>query len=98
MNAQRQSDSEQDQGRQALLRYGGMGFELAASIIGLTLFGLWIDYQFHISPTGVVIGAGLGTVGGLYNFIRSALRLSRQDNAPKQHHETHNNDELDESE
>jgi F0F1-type ATP synthase assembly protein I len=54
-----------------------MGVELAASIVGLTLLGLWIDYRWECGPTGVLIGAGLGVVGGLYNFIRRALEMSR---------------------
>jgi F0F1-type ATP synthase assembly protein I len=59
-----------------------MGVELAASIVGLTLLGLWIDYRWECKPTGVLIGAGLGVVGGLYNFIRQALRLGREGSAP----------------
>jgi F0F1-type ATP synthase assembly protein I len=60
------------------MRYAGMGVELAASIIGLTLGGLWIDHHFGSGPIGVLIGAGLGVVGGLYNLIRSALRMNAE--------------------
>jgi F0F1-type ATP synthase assembly protein I len=60
-----------------------MGFELAASILGLTLLGLWIDHRFQTGPTGVLVGAALGVVGGLYNFIRAALRLSAAEQASK---------------
>jgi F0F1-type ATP synthase assembly protein I len=66
------------------MRYAGLGFELAASIVGLTLLGLWIDYRYSTSPKGVLIGVGLGVVGGLYNFIRAALRLSTKE-IPPQH-------------
>ncbi len=59
------------------MRYAGLGFELAAAIVGLTLMGLWIDYRFRTKPWGTVIGAMLGVVGGLYNFIRAALQMSR---------------------
>ncbi len=62
-----------------MVRYAGMGVELAAGIIGLTLVGLWIDYRWKCGPAGVLIGAGLGIVGGLYNFIRQALALSRSE-------------------
>ena len=61
-----------------LLRYSGMGLELAAAIVGLTLVGLWVDHQFGTGPKGVIIGAILGIVGGSYNFIRQALALTRQ--------------------
>jgi len=55
-----------------------MGFELAAVIVGLTLVGLWVDRRFGTGPTGLLIGAGLGIVGGFYNFIREALRMNRE--------------------
>jgi F0F1-type ATP synthase assembly protein I len=59
------------------MRYAGMGLELGGAVIGLTLLGLWIDYQFGTTPVGVLVGAGLGVIGGLYNFIKAALRLNR---------------------
>lgn len=77
---QRQSDPERE--RTGLLRYASMGFELAAAIVGLTLMGVWFDYHFKTSPTGVLIGAALGVTGGLYNFIRAALRLSSERGGP----------------
>jgi F0F1-type ATP synthase assembly protein I len=74
-----------------LMRYAGMGVELAAGIVGLTLVGLWIDYRWKCGPTGVLIGAGLGIVGGLYNFIRQALALSRSElkDRPRAHRGDH---------
>lgn len=57
-------------------RYAGMGMELAGAIVGLTLVGLWIDHRFETNPKGVLICAGVGIVGGFYNFIRQALALS----------------------
>ncbi len=62
-----------------LWRYAGIGFELAASIVGLTLLGLWIDYRYKTSPAGVLIGAGVGLVGGMYNFVRAAIRLGKEE-------------------
>ncbi len=76
MDAKPNGEPPEQPNRQLLLRYAGIGFELAASIAGLTLLGLWVDYRFHIRPAGVLIGAGLGVIGGLYNFIRAALKLS----------------------
>jgi len=72
-------DSDDGSGRarqRHLLRYAGLGTELAASVIGLTLLGLWVDYRYETGPVGVLVGAGLGIVGGLYNLIRAALRFN----------------------
>lgn len=65
-----------------LARYTGMGVELAGSIIGLTLVGFWVDRQFGTGRKGLITGAILGIVGGFYNFLRRALELSRQQQAP----------------
>lgn len=61
------------------MRFASMGFELAAAIVGLTLAGLWFDYHFHTLPVGVLVGAGLGIVGGLYNFFRAAQKMTRDE-------------------
>jgi F0F1-type ATP synthase assembly protein I len=55
-----------------------MGMELAAAIIGLTLVGWWVDWKFGTAPTGLIVGAVLGIVGGMYNFIRQALAMSQR--------------------
>lgn len=58
------------------LRYASMGIELAASIVGLTLVGYWVDHHFGTGRVGLTVGAVLGIVGGMYNFIRQALDMS----------------------
>ena len=55
----------------------GMGIELAASLIGFTLLGLWIDHKFDTGPWGTTISVIVGSIGGFYNFIRSSLRAMR---------------------
>lgn len=60
------------------LRYAGMGVELGGAIVGFTLLGYGIDWKFGTAPKGVAIGAILGILGGLYNFFRHAIRLTRE--------------------
>jgi F0F1-type ATP synthase assembly protein I len=60
------------------LGLAGLGIELAASVIGLTLLGLWIDRRWETAPFAVVICASIGFVGGMYNFIRSARNAARR--------------------
>jgi F0F1-type ATP synthase assembly protein I len=55
-------------------RYTGMGFELAAAIVGFCLLGIWIDYRYKTKPWGLLICSVLGVVGGMYNLIRQALK------------------------
>ena len=65
--------------RQVVVRYAGMGMELAASLIGLTLVGIWVDHKFGTGQVGLIVGATVGVVGGMYNFIRQALAMMKQD-------------------
>lgn len=58
--------------------YAGMGTELAGAIVGLTLFGLWIDHRYGTGQKATLIGAAIGVIGGTYNFIRQAIALSKQ--------------------
>lgn len=51
-----------------------LGIELAATLIGFTLLGLWIDRTYQTGPSGLLICLAIGGVGGFYNFIRSSLR------------------------
>jgi F0F1-type ATP synthase assembly protein I len=57
----------------------GLGMELAAAVVGATLLGYWIDGRLESEPWGVVIGALVGIVGGLYNFIRQAARAASKE-------------------
>lgn len=71
-----------------------LGVELAASIVGFTLVGLWIDHTYDTGPWGTLICVVLGTVGGFYNFLRDALRILRppplrtSDDSPPESHPT----------
>lgn len=73
-----------DQTRRPPAALAGLGFELLAAVAGLAFVGYWIDRHYETAPWGLVIGAVLGIVGGLYNFIRTALRATdgAMDGAP----------------
>jgi len=58
-------------------RYAGMGVEFAAALCGLTLVGYWVDRHYGTGNKGTLIGAGIGLLGGGYNFIREAMALSK---------------------
>jgi len=65
-------------GRASWLRYAGLGFDFAAAMLVFVLVGYWIDGHFECSPWGVLIGAVLGLVGGMYNLIRQGLAATRE--------------------
>lgn len=57
------------------LRHTTIGMELFAAVLGMALFGLWIDRHYGTGPRGLLVCSILGLVGGLYNFIRTSLRM-----------------------
>lgn len=64
--------------RPVWLRMASSGLDLAIVLVGFTAVGWWLDRRYGWYPTGTVTGAILGMVGGLTNFLRSALALSRE--------------------
>ena len=46
------------------------GFTLFASVAGFTLLGYLADKWFQTSPWLLVLGIVLGSIGGLYQFVR----------------------------
>ena len=72
-----QDEQQRAEARQTLKRYAGMGFNLVGAVLGFMAIGWLVDRGFGTRPTGVIVGAVLGVVGGMYNLIREALALSR---------------------
>jgi F0F1-type ATP synthase assembly protein I len=59
-------------------RLAGVGFELAGAVAGFVLFGYWIGKYYGHAEMGIVIGAVLGLIGGMYNLIRVTLAVSKE--------------------
>ncbi|MBK8915722.1 MAG: AtpZ/AtpI family protein [Phycisphaerales bacterium] len=76
------NSDESSRQRAVLVRFAGLGVEFAAGIVVFVLVGYWIDSKLDSAPIGVVTGALLGCVGGMYNLIRSSIRLSRTMSPP----------------
>jgi F0F1-type ATP synthase assembly protein I len=55
-----------------------MEFEFAAGVVGCTLIGWWVDRTFGTGNKGIVTGAIVGCVGGMYHLIRRAFALQRR--------------------
>ncbi len=62
----------------SLSRFAGMGLELAGAVLGFCLLGMWIDHRYKTSPNGTLVCALLGLVGGMYNFIRQSMQMTKE--------------------
>jgi F0F1-type ATP synthase assembly protein I len=60
------------------MRLGGVGIELAAAVGGFAIVGHLIDRYRGSHPKGLLIGAVLGLIGGMYNLIKASLSASRE--------------------
>jgi F0F1-type ATP synthase assembly protein I len=70
---------EEPKSRSSPARLSGIGVELAAAIGGFTLAGYAWDRYFGTAPWGVLTGALLGLVGGMYNAVRQSLAVVKED-------------------
>lgn len=50
--------------------YGGVGFQLATSVVAGLLIGGYLDKRWDTSPWLTLTGLILGGVGGFYNLIK----------------------------
>jgi len=50
--------------------YGGVGFQLAASVVGGLLIGDYLDRHWKTTPWLTMSGLILGAIGGFYNLIK----------------------------
>lgn len=57
----------------SIWRLSSMGVELAAAVLGGCALGYVVDRHFNTGHWGLIVGALVGIVGGLYNMVRKAL-------------------------
>mgnify|MGYP001826019037 CR=1 FL=1 len=62
--------------RRTSTKLAGLGFEFAAAVAGFAFFGYWIGNYYGRAELGILIGAVLGLIGGMYNLIRVTLAAS----------------------
>ena len=70
--------AEKKDDHRSWVRVSGIGVEFAGAVAGFTLVGYWVQRHFDCAPWGVLVGAVLGLVGGMYNMIRQSLAAVRE--------------------
>ncbi len=63
--------------------YSGLGLQLAVTVVLFWFIGKMIDEHYGTSPLWMIIGAMLGIIVGMYNFIKSVIELTKKKNGRK---------------
>jgi len=73
----RDSD-EAAQGFRRAAQYLGLGSQLAGAVVGFGLLGYWIDVKAGTGSLWTTILLFAGAIGGMYSFLRSVIRLGKE--------------------
>jgi F0F1-type ATP synthase assembly protein I len=63
--------------------YLGLGTQLAATIVLMLFLGKWLDEEFELFPILTILFAFLGGSAGIYNFIKTVLKLNEKKKVEK---------------
>jgi F0F1-type ATP synthase assembly protein I len=65
------------------LRFAGVGVQYAATILVLTLLGIWLDNRAGTTPLFLLVFLLFGFIGATYSLIRQVLSPDKnQENKP----------------
>ncbi len=64
--------------------YSGLGLQLAVTVVIFWFIGKVIDEHYGTTPLWMIVGATLGIIVGMYNFIKSVLELSKKKEKTKE--------------
>ena len=74
------SGKDSDRNTSGKFRLAGMGLELAGAVIGGCAIGWYIDKQLETeTPYGLLGGALIGIVGGMYNLLKQSLKIIKDE-------------------
>ena len=58
--------------------YLGLGTQLAVTVTAMVLLGVWLDGKFNTEPVLTIVFSFIGVAGGMYNFIKTAIKSDRK--------------------
>lgn len=66
---------------QQLAPYMALGGQLAGTVLVCAAIGWWLDTRLASEPIGIVSGVLLGSIIGLFQFLRTVSQLTRDKGA-----------------
>ncbi|MFI5252363.1 MAG: AtpZ/AtpI family protein [Bacteroidota bacterium] len=62
------------------------GLQLSAAVILMALLGWWLDERWNTKPWLTFVGALFGSGAGLYQFIKTVNKVSKEEEKKEQFH------------
>ncbi|MHB8580317.1 MAG: AtpZ/AtpI family protein [Ignavibacteriaceae bacterium] len=72
-----EAEKDPDNNPNAWVGYLGLGSQLAVTVVVMVLLGVWLDKKFSTTPILTIIFSFIGIAGGMYNFIKTALKSGK---------------------
>jgi F0F1-type ATP synthase assembly protein I len=66
------------------LRFAGVGVQYAATILVLTLAGIWLDNKFDTAPLFLLVFLLVAFVGATWSLIQQVLSPDKKDKGKQQ--------------
>jgi F0F1-type ATP synthase assembly protein I len=76
------SATRKESAMKAMAPFLNLGMELFASVAGFGLVGWFIDSKAGTEPTWLLVFLLLGAIGGMYNFIKTVMNVSKAPTKP----------------
>lgn len=73
---------DRQRAERSYLRFAGVGIEFVATIVALTLLGVWLDGRLGTSPLLTIVLLLFGFAGATWNLIRTVLDADRRPYKP----------------
>lgn len=58
-------------------RFAGHGLNMAVGVLLGYFIGQWLDTRYGWKSRGVLVGTMLGFAGGMYLFVKDAIRINK---------------------
>ena len=62
----------------------GLGIQLAAAVIVMSLLGYWLDQQWATAPWLMIVCTCLGFAAGMYHFIKTVSDVSKRESKERE--------------
>lgn len=76
------SDDDRRRVQSSYLRFTEVGIQYAATIVVLTLLGIWLDHRLGTGPLLTIVLLLVGFGGATWNLVRTVLGPDRPSNKP----------------